>query len=266
MSEVFKFNEDDVRAVERDGEPWFVASDVAKILGYKNPRDAVRVHVDREDKWTGTTRVNRDSLQVNGLRRDTVMVNESGVYALIFGSELPTAKDFKRWVTKEVLPAIRSKGVYDRFDVDNSSSLLERSEALLNELHQRNMELAAQKKALEEENEELTPKGEVRDAIYESKGGYTRSDIWKMAKKMLGLKFRMVTFTDLLDEMGVTAKQPEKGQFVLLPEFYWMAEDALYFNDRLKSYLPNTNPHFTEEGKDRLMEMISEKREKLTKV
>ena len=94
-----------VRAMLIDGEPWFVGKDVAKALGYKVERKALRDHVDAEDKRAfqiGTP---------SGTQSMTV-INESGMYALIFGSKLDSAKQFKRWVTHDVLPSIRKTGSY----------------------------------------------------------------------------------------------------------------------------------------------------------
>jgi prophage antirepressor-like protein len=101
----FVFDEHKLRHTLIDGEPWFVAADVCTILGYTNARKAVSDHVDSEDK--GVTK--RDTL--GGSQRQTI-VNESGLYALIFGSTLPKAKEFKRWVTREVLPQIRRTGQF----------------------------------------------------------------------------------------------------------------------------------------------------------
>lgn len=103
--QVFKSEEFEVRAVEVDGEPWLVGKDVADTLGYTNTRKALADHVDIEDK--GVTKC--DTL--GGIQQMTI-INESGLYSLILGSKLPSAKRFKHWVTSEVLPAIRNNGVY----------------------------------------------------------------------------------------------------------------------------------------------------------
>ena len=97
-----------VRVVVIDDEPWFVGKDVASILGYSNSRKALADHVDEEDKKDGVTI--RDTI---GREQKPIVINESGLYALILGSKLPSAKAFKRWVTKEVLPAIRKTGSYN---------------------------------------------------------------------------------------------------------------------------------------------------------
>lgn len=97
-----------IRTVEIDGEPWLVGKDVAEALGYgagKSLNNAVSNHVDDEDK--GVT-----EMMTPGGKQNLVIINESGLYALIFGSKLPTAKKFKHWVTSEVLPSIRKTGAY----------------------------------------------------------------------------------------------------------------------------------------------------------
>lgn len=96
-----------VRAVSVNDEPYFVGRDVAEILGYSNPRKAIGDHVDDEDKTDGVTI--RDSI---GREQKPIIINESGLYSLILSSKLPKAKEFKRWVTAEVLPAIRKTGGY----------------------------------------------------------------------------------------------------------------------------------------------------------
>lgn len=94
-----------IRSVEIDGEPWLVGKDVAEALGYQNPSKALADHVDDEDK------LNNESLVSLG-QRGGWLINESGLYSLILSSKLPGAKKFKRWVTGEVLPAIRRTGGY----------------------------------------------------------------------------------------------------------------------------------------------------------
>src|SRR5690625_1222785 len=104
--QTFSFETQEVRTVIKNNEPWFVGKDVAEILGYKRPTKAISDHVDEED---------RDEVPIQdsiGRRQKTPIVNESGLYALIFSSNLPKAKEFKRWVTSEVLPSIRKHGTY----------------------------------------------------------------------------------------------------------------------------------------------------------
>lgn len=105
--QIFSNNEfGEVRTIVIDDEPWFVGIDVAKALGYKKPTGAITNNVDKDDTLTeGVT----DSM---GRMQNTLVVNESGLYALIFGSKLDSAKKFKKWVTSEVLPSIRKNGTY----------------------------------------------------------------------------------------------------------------------------------------------------------
>lgn len=106
-----------VRVVTIDKEPWFVGKDVAMALGYENPRKALRDHVDNEDKKMGERNVTPSIKDSLGREQYPVLINESGVYVLIFGSKLPTAKKFKHWVTSEVLPDIRKHGLYAKQSV-----------------------------------------------------------------------------------------------------------------------------------------------------
>lgn len=102
--QIFNFEQHEVRTMTIDDEPFFVGKDIADILGYSNPQKAIRDHVDLEDK------TQNDSFTVNGTA--VVLINESGLYSLILKSKLTNAKKFKRWVTSEVLPAIRKHGGY----------------------------------------------------------------------------------------------------------------------------------------------------------
>ena len=116
MNEMTVFQNPDfgaVRSLTMDGEPWFVGKDVAVSLGYANPQKAIRDHVDDEDRTVN------DSFTVNGTA--VSLINESGLYSLILSSKLPDAKKFKRWVTSEVLPAIRKTG---RFAMDGPADRL----------------------------------------------------------------------------------------------------------------------------------------------
>lgn len=108
-----------VRTLTINDEPYFVAKDVAEILGYSNPRKAIIDHVDEEDKTDGVTI--RDSI---GREQTPVLINESGLYSLILSSKMPNAKKFKRWVTSEVLPAIRRHGIYAIDEVLNNPDML----------------------------------------------------------------------------------------------------------------------------------------------
>lgn len=109
MNDLQIFNNEEfgeIRALEIDGQPWFIGKDVAVALGYSNTRDAIKKHVDADDKGVA----NCDTL---GGRQKMTIINESGLYSLILGSDLESAKKFKHWVTSEVLPSIRKTGSYE---------------------------------------------------------------------------------------------------------------------------------------------------------
>jgi len=117
MNEVQIFNNEEfgsVRTVRLEDGPWFVGKDVAEILGYRNTNKAILDHVDEEDKFLRGSRGNEMGKLFSSLkemqetfgRQDNWFINESGVYALVFGSKLPAAKKFKHWVTSDVLPTL----------------------------------------------------------------------------------------------------------------------------------------------------------------
>ena len=123
------FNNSDfgnIRVVENSGEPWFVGKDIATILGYAKPENAIANHVDGEDK-TSTL------IQGSGsnYKSKAILINESGLYSLILSSKLPQAKSFKRWVTSEVLPAIRKTGGYKtpKQSSDRDKAMLKNAQA-----------------------------------------------------------------------------------------------------------------------------------------
>ena len=107
--QIFNFKGNEVRTLTIDGEPYFVGKEVAEILGYSNTRDALLNHVDNDDKRI-IQRSQNTTLEIPN--RGLTVINESGVYSLVFGSKLEKAKEFKHWVTSEVLPAIRKHGAY----------------------------------------------------------------------------------------------------------------------------------------------------------
>lgn len=163
MSEIQVFNNAEfgsVRSLMVNGEPYFVGKDIAEILGYSNSRKALLDHVDEDDKTDGVTI--RDSI---GREQTPELINESGLYSLILRSQLPSAKRFKRWVTSEVLPAIRKHGVFVMDDImNNTDALIEALKAFKAERLQRI--------ALEEENAvqkqqltEMKPKASYYDTV-----------------------------------------------------------------------------------------------------
>lgn len=176
MEELQIFNSNQfssVRGADINGEAFLLGSDVASALGYTNPQKAIRDHVDDEDKLA-------ERIVLSGQNREAILINESGIYALVFSSKLPNAKRFKHWVTSEVLPTIRKHGAYATpatiesiiADPDNGIKLLT---ALKEEQEKR--------KALEAENEAMKPKALFAEAVSASKSSILIGDLAKLIKQ-----------------------------------------------------------------------------------
>lgn len=153
-----------VRTVELDGEPWLVGKDVAQALGYSNPRKALADHVDEEDK--GVTKC--DTL--GGVQEMTI-INESGLYSLVLSSKLPGAKKFRRWVTAEVLPAIRRTGGY-RMPKDYPSALRALADA-----EEEKLALRAENEQQRQAIAEFQPLRQYIDTILSSTGAIATTQI-----------------------------------------------------------------------------------------
>lgn len=142
-----------VRTVTISNEPWFVGKDVADILGYKNGSRDINTHVDQEDQL-------KYQISTAGQMREQTIINESGLYSLILGSKLPTAKEFKRWITHDVLPSIRKNGMYmtgsiAQQAISNPDEFLARAVIVANE----------RLKQLEADNEVMKPKADYFDDL-----------------------------------------------------------------------------------------------------
>ena len=150
MNEIKAFENEtfgSVRTIEREEEVWFVGKDVAAALGYERPTKAVQDHVDDEDK---------DEIPIQdsiGRSQNTPIINESGLYSLVLSSKLPTAKQFKRWITKEVIPSIRKTGGY----FATPKTYVEALRALA--------DAEEEKERLALENEEMKPKADFYDDV-----------------------------------------------------------------------------------------------------
>lgn len=147
-----------VRILEIENEPYFVGKDVAEILGYSDTNQAIRMHVDEEDKLT------RD-FNGSGQNRQMYIINESGLYSLILKSKLPQARQFKRWVTNEVLPSIRKHGLYATDELLDNPDFLIEAITKLKEEREKNLKLQAINSKLEVENEIMQPKAEYFDEL-----------------------------------------------------------------------------------------------------
>lgn len=198
----FTYEDVEVRAVDVDGEPWFIASDVAGILGYANASAAIAQHVDDEDVLRATLAIREGSRDVS---RERALVNESGLYALIFSSRLPNAREFRRWVTAQVLPAVRQHGGYlteqkiEEFLTD-PDTLIQLATQLKEERAARHREEKA-RQAVESYARDLEPRADGYDRFLSGDGSYSVG----AAAKMLGLSQNKL-FAELRNHRVLIAK------------------------------------------------------------
>ena len=183
-----------VRALAVDGEPWFVATDVAKILGYGDATHLTR-RLDEDEKGL------RSVETPGGIQRLSV-ISEAGLYSAVLGSKVPGARDFKRWVTHEVLPAIRRHGAYATAEtaerlIADPDFAIRTFEALRDERERR--------RALEAENAELRPKALFADAVAASDGTCLVGELAKMIRQN-GVRMGQNRLFALLREKGYLGK------------------------------------------------------------
>lgn len=203
-NEIMLFKHDEfgeVRTLVIDGEPWFVGKDVATILGYKDTSDALKKHVDTEDKLS---RRFADS----GQNREMYVINESGLYSLVLSSKLPKAREFKHWVTSKILPSLRKYGAY--FTPEALYQSLCKPENLIEILHaladeqKRNTDLSV-------ENAQLSVKARYYDEILNSKNNVPVTQI----AKDYGMS--AIAFNKMLHEYGI--QYPIRNSWVLYAEY-----------------------------------------------
>lgn len=186
----FNYDGQEVRVVEINGEPWFVGTDVARVLGYVNPSDALG-RLDPDERSVATLALSEGSRVVT---RERPIINESGVYALVFASSLPDARAFRRWVTSEVLPTIRRTGTYAPAPVFQlPQTYSEALRALAREVEAR--------EAMETYAKELEPKAGAYDQYLSGDGTYAIGTV----AKMLGLSQNKL-FGDLRNAGVLIAK------------------------------------------------------------
>lgn len=160
---LFNFENHEVRTLLMNGEPYFVGKDVADTLGYQNGSRDINRHVDEEDRL-------KTMVFDGNQNKETIVINESGVYALIFGSKLPSAKKFKHWVTSEVLPQIRKTGNY-KMPGTYAEALRELADQ------------TEKNEALRLENKEMKPKALFADAVNDSDTDILIGDLAKLIKQ-----------------------------------------------------------------------------------
>ena len=227
--QLFNFEGNEVRTIVIENEPYFVGKDVAGVLGYKRATKAIQDHVDIEDKDEVPI---QDSI---GRLQQTPIINESGLYALIFGSKLESAKRFKRWVTSEVLPAIRKHGAYatprtiDDW-LNNPDMMIKALEQLKTEREQR---LIA-----EQQVNELQPKATYYDLVLQNKSLLSVSKIAKDYGKSA------IWLNNKLHELGIQFKQGDT----------WL----LYQKHADKGYTQSTT-HVIDDEKSRMLTKWTQK-------
>lgn len=253
----------DVRIVQIDSEPWFVGKDVAEILGYRNPNEAIQDHVDSEDKFIRSQRGSEmlklfsslKDMQEKLGRQDNWFINESGVYSLIFGSKLPQAKEFKYWVTHEVLPSIRKHGAYL---TDNALEEALTSPDFLIKLatqlkEEKEARLKAEQKTIEQEKtiEVLKPKADYTDMILKNNS--------------------LVTITQIAKDYGLSGKAMNKklhemkiiynlnGQWLLYSKYQaegYVHSETFPINHKNGSHDTKMNTKWTQKGRLFLYEKL----------
>lgn len=198
--QMFNFEDAEVRTVLIDEIPYFVGKDIADILGYSRSSKAINDHVDKTDQIEKIVNISQSSQNgtQSGIAQNVKLVNESGVYELIFNSKLPKAKKFKRWVTSEVLPTIRKHGTY-MTDERIEEALLD-PDTIIKIATQLKEEKTGRLIA-EQQVQELTPKATYYDQVLANKSLATVTQI----SKDYGLSGR--AFNSLLHKLGVQFKQ-----------------------------------------------------------
>lgn len=173
--QIFKNEEfGEIRTIEVNNQPWFVGKDVADILGYRNGSRDINNHVEEEDRL-------KYQIGTAGQLREQTLINESGLYSLILSSKLPKAKEFKRWVTSEVLPTIRKTGGYI-----NGSEAMSDSEIMAKALLVAQKTIEANKEKINQlmsDNEQMKPKALFADAVANSDGTILIGELAKLIKQ-----------------------------------------------------------------------------------
>ena len=244
MNEIFNFKGQEVRTVTINNEPYFVGKDVANILGYERPTKAIQDHVDDEDK---------DAIPIQdsiGRKQNTPIINESGLYSLILSSKLPQAKEFKRWVTTEVLPTIRKHGAY--LTDSKIEEVLLSPDTIINlatQLKEERQKVNSLQIALEESQKQAR----YLDLIIESKGALRVSQI-AQDYGMTANKLNKVLY-----ELGVQHKV--NGQWILYKRHIGKGyTDSHTFDFKDKNGCPRTNVSttWTQKGRLFLYELLKE--------
>ena len=190
----------EVRAVEINGEGWLIGKDVAEVLGYSNTSDALKKHVDIEDKGVAKC----DTL---GGSQEMIVINESGLYSLVLRSKLPGAKKFRRWVTSEVLPQIRKTGGYIPISEEMSEAEIMAKAFIISRktIEKKDELLKAKDKEIQDLSQDLTQKNRFINQIAVSKNSLKVEEVAQIASKQ-GIKIGRNKLWDKLREWGLIKK------------------------------------------------------------
>lgn len=185
-----------VRTTTIGGQPYFVGKDVTDILGYQNGSRDINRHVDEEDR--------QKAMFFDGTQdKETIIINESGLYSLILSSKMPNAKKFKRWVTNEVLPAIRKHGIYATDDLIANPDLAIAAFTALKEERERNKTLTAAVAVQQQQIAEMKPKATYYDVVLKCKDAVNISVIAK------DYGWSGIRMNEYLHDKGIQFKQSD---------------------------------------------------------
>lgn len=253
MNDLMIFKNDEfgqIRSIEINNEPYFIGKDIAIALGYERTDNAIRQHVDEEDKLT-------HQINASGQRRNMTLINESGLYSLIMSSKLSSAKKFKRWVTNEVLPNIRKNGAYlteQKIEevLSNPDTIIKLATDLKREREEKeklNLQVNQSKQIIGE----LKPKADYTDRILKSKSTMTVTAI----AKDYGMS--AIEFNKKLHELNIQYKQ--SGQWFLYEKY----QRCGYTHSKTTEYKRNDgtvgtklNTEWTQKGRLFLYERLKE--------
>lgn len=239
---IWSFENSRVRTLEIEGKPYFVGKDVAEVLGYAKPRNAIAKHIDDEDKKDAPIQGDLGGIQ------QMTLINESGLYSLILSSKLPNAKKFKRWVTSEVLPSIRRTGLYATDELIANPDLAIKAFTALKEERERNKTLTRTIAVQNQQIAELKPKASYYDIILNCKDlvpitviakDYGKSAIW---------------LNEFLHKLKIQFKQGKSGQSIWLlyqkyaENGYISTKTSYYTNSNGEKHI-KTHTYWTQKGR-----------------
>lgn len=237
----FTFEDQQIRVLTIEGEPWFVGKDVAEVLGYSNSRKAIADHVDSEDK--GVTKC-----YTLGGTQQIAIINESGLYSLILSSKLPKAKEFKHWVTSEVLPTIRKHGAY--MTSAKIEEVLTDPDTIIQLATQLKQEREGRLIA-EQRIGELTPKADYCDRVLADKSLVTITQI----AKDYGMSGRALNAT--LHDLGVIYKQCETWfLYAKYQKTGWTHSETIMVDKKDGTQKAVLNTKWTQKGRLGLYELL----------